>query len=117
MIQLIIVLLIALILSIFSGYKNAISALLAGVTALLPSLFFARSLFRHSGAHSARAIVKSFYVGEALKIVTSIFLFTAVFIFFRVNPLVFFVTYIVVVLTHWFSPLIIDTKRDRPKSD
>lgn len=115
--QSILVILIALTVLLIKGKNDSISALLGGLVAILPSLLFARKLFRHSGARAAREIVKGFYIGEALKIVSSIALFAIVFIFYKVQPVVFFVTYIAVVMTHWFSPLIIDNQQNRPESD
>lgn len=99
------------------GKNSAVSAILGGLVAILPSLLFVRKLFRHSGARAARDIVKGFYVGEAIKIASSIALFAMVFSFYKVEPVVFFVTYIAVVMTHWFSPLIIDNRQNRPESD
>lgn len=110
-------LLIALTLLLVYGNQQAVSALLGGLVALLPTAFFARKLFQHQGARAAREIIKSFYLGEALKILISMVLFTLVFMFYEVKPLTFFVTYIVVVMNYWFTPLIIDNKHNRPESD
>ncbi|WP_131781950.1 F0F1 ATP synthase subunit I [Legionella gresilensis] len=99
------------------GKQAAFSAFLGGLVAFLPSVIFARKLFKYQGARAARQIVRSFYLGEFLKIISSIVLFTLVFIFFEVTPLAFFLTYIVVVMTHWFAPLLVDSKQNRPESD
>ncbi|MDP1602499.1 MAG: ATP synthase subunit I [Legionella sp.] len=99
------------------GFQSAISALLGGLVAFIPSALFAVKFFRHQGARAARQIVKDFYVGEFLKILSSILLFTLVFIVFEVVPLAFFLTYIAVVMTHWFAPLILDNKQNGPESD
>ncbi|KTD57170.1 ATP synthase subunit I [Legionella sainthelensi] len=93
-----------------------ISALLGGVVCIIPNAYFATKLFKYQGARSARQIVNSFYKGEALKIFISIFLFTVVFLFFKITPLAFFVSYIMILMTHWFAPLIIN-KQNRPESD
>lgn len=86
----------------------AISALLGGLVCILPNVLFAIKLFKYQGARAARQIVNNFYKGEALKIFLSIFLFTAVFVYYRVSPLAFFGTYIVIQMTHWFAPWIIN---------
>ncbi|WP_419419713.1 ATP synthase subunit I [Legionella sp. D16C41] len=117
LVQVIVCSLIALGMLAALGKQAALSALLGGIVAFLPSLIFAKKLFQYQGARAARQIVRSFYVGEFLKIISSIVLFTLVFMFFEVTPLAFFLTYIVVVMTHWFSPLLIDSKQNRPKSD
>ncbi|MBI2786630.1 MAG: ATP synthase subunit I [Legionella longbeachae] len=99
------------------GTNAAISALLGGMVCIVPNAYFAYKLFKYQGARSAKKIVNSFYKGEALKIIISILLFTAVFISFRITPLAFFVSYIMILMTHWFAPLIIVNKQNRPESD
>ncbi|ASQ44614.1 ATP synthase subunit I [Legionella clemsonensis] len=103
--QLAICIVIALILLLIWGSREALSALLGGFVVIIPTALFARKLFRYQGARAARQIVKSFYVGEALKIVATIVLFTFVFMSFKIAPLAFFLTYIVVLMSHWFAPL------------
>lgn len=99
------------------GTNAASSALLGGIVCIIPNAYFASKLFKYQGARSAKLIVNSFYKGEALKIVISIFLFTAVFLLFKITPLAFFVSYIMIQTTHWFAPLIIVNKQNRPESD
>ncbi|MGQ3889143.1 ATP synthase subunit I [Legionella sp. CNM-1927-20] len=117
LVQLTVWALIALGLLVALGKQAALSAFLGGLVAFLPSMIFAKKLFKYHGARAARQIVRSFYLGEFLKIISSIVLFTLIFIFFEVTPLAFFLTYIVVVMTHWFSPLLVDSKQNRPESD
>ena len=116
-IQLLASVLISLALLLIFSEKEAFSALLGGLVALIPSALFARSMFRHQGARAARQIVRGFYIGEALKIFSSIILFTFVFVFFKVSPLAFFFTYIVVLMSYWLAPLIFANKQNRPESD
>jgi ATP synthase protein I len=99
------------------GQVAAGSAVLGGLVSILPSAIFARQLFKYHGAHNARRIVNGFYQGEALKIVISVALFAIVFILFKINPIVFFATYILVQMVLWFAPKIVDNKQNRPKSD
>jgi ATP synthase protein I len=99
------------------GANAAISAMLGGIVCIVPNAYFAMKLFKYQGARSAKQIVNSFYKGEALKIITSVILFTAVFVLFKVTPLAFFTSYIMILITHWFAPLIIDNKQNRPESD
>ena len=115
--QLVMTTAIALVLFLCNGNRSAISAVLGGIVAILPSALFARKLFQYQGARAARKIVRSFYFGEALKLLLSMALFTLVFVFYEVKPLAFFVTYIVVVISIWFAPLFFANKHNRPKSD
>ncbi|CEG62380.1 ATP synthase subunit I [Legionella micdadei] len=116
-IQLLTSVLISLSLLLIFGKREAMSALLGGIVAIIPSALFARKLFYYRGARAARQIVKGFYLGEALKIVSSIILFTLIFLLVRITPLAFFFTYIVVLMNYWFAPLIFANKQNRPESD
>lgn len=107
----------ATICAIVYGANAAISALLGGVVCIVPNAYFAKRLFKYQGARSAKKIVNGFYKGEAIKIILSIALFTTVFIWVKVTPLVFFAAYIMILMSHWFAPLIIINKQNRPKSD
>jgi ATP synthase protein I len=88
----------------------AVSALLGGLVCVIPNVYFARTLFKHQGARSARKIVNGFYAGEAYKLVLTVALFAMVFKTMMVNPLVFFLAYVVTQLVFWFAPLIINNK-------
>ena len=116
-VQLLVSVLISLGLGLIFSKREALSAMLGGLVAIIPSALFARRLFRHQGARAAQQIVKGFYLGEALKILSSVFLFAMVFLLFRISPLAFFLTYIVVLMSYWFAPLIFANKLNRPESD
>lgn len=62
------------------GPLAAYSSFLGGVIAIVPQLFFARKAFAKHGARAARQILGTFYVGEVLKWLSSITLFTLVFV-------------------------------------
>ncbi len=99
------------------GANAARSALLGGIVCVVPNAYFARKLFKYQGARSAKQIVNSFYKGEAMKIALSVLLFTAVFVWVKITPLAFFASYIMILMTHWFAPLIIVNRQNRPESD
>src|SRR5947209_20472174 len=91
--------------------KMALSALFGCLTAFVPSLVFAKTFFKHQGARSARRIVKSFYLGEGIKLVITMLFFTGIFALYAdIMHLAFFLTYITMLITHWFSPILIDYK-------
>ena len=117
LLQLSLVVLLTVFCAVAFNANSAYSALLGGLVCIIPNAFFAIKLFKYQGARAARQIVNSFYKGEALKIVLSIFLFTLVFIWCKITPLAFFTSYVLVLMTHWFAPWIIVNKRKRPKSD
>lgn len=59
--------------------SHGISMLLGGLAVLIPNGVFAFFAFRHGGAGNARNIVRSFYLGEALKLVSVAILLTIIF--------------------------------------
>lgn len=117
MVQFFIGFIISLGLLLAVGKHQALSAFLGGMTAFIPSVIFAKKFFQYQGARAAKTIVNSFYVGEFFKIIVTATLFSLVFVFYEVDPLVFFLTYIAVVMLHWITPLLIDSKQNRPESD
>jgi ATP synthase protein I len=79
------------------------SALLGGLIAIAPNIYFARWAFRFSGARAAQQVAHSFYIGEAGKFVITVCLFALVFA--TITPLSvvsIFVTYLVMVIVNWF---------------
>lgn len=60
---------------VVAGY----SALLGGLIALLPNLYFTYKAFRYFGARSVKAIVQSFWSGEMGKLFLTAALFALVF--------------------------------------
>lgn len=117
LLQISVMLAVSLFCLLVFGIDEARSAILGALVCILPNIYFARQLFKYQGARAARQIINSFYVGEAFKIFLTMILFAAVFVFFRITPLVFFGSYITILMTHWFAPLIIVSKQNRPESD
>jgi ATP synthase protein I len=111
LLQLAVTLIAATLCALMYSTNAAISAILGGFVCIIPNAYFARNVFKHQGARAAKQIVNSFFKGEALKLITSMLLFTAVFVLYRVNPIAFFVSYIMVLMTHWITPWIIVNKQ------
>ena len=116
-VQLGITLVLAIVSTMALNIRGGFSALLGGLVCIIPNAYFAVKLFKYQGARAAKQIVNSFYKAEALKIILSIVLFTAVFTLCKITPLAFFASYILVLMTHWFAPWIIVNKQNRPESD
>lgn len=91
--------------------QASLSIIIGGLISILPNAYFARMLFRYSGAIVAQKIVKSFYQGEAMKLLLTFSLFALVFKTFNVVPLAFMVGFMVAQLMFWFAPLIVDNKQ------
>lgn len=95
-----------------------LSAILGGFVSILPTALFAGMLFRHHGARATKKIVSSFYRGEAAKIMFSMAMFAGVFSVFTVNPIVFFVTYILAQMIFWLVPVMTTSQQqNRPEID
>ncbi len=81
--------------------KAAYSAMLGGLVATIPNVFFAFRLFGKGPLQSAQTIVNSLYRGEALKLVTTILLLILVFRFISVAAMPFFITYCLTLMVFW----------------
>lgn len=105
--QLIALLVFAAVFWQWRGDVAGYSGLCGGLIAWLPNLYFAHKAFRFSGARAAQAIVRSFYAGEAGKLVLTAVLFALVFA--GVKPLdaaALFGVFLLTQLVNWFAPLL-----------
>lgn len=93
------------------GSYTSISIFLGGMMSVLPTAYFAKMAFKYNGAREAQQIVKSFYKGEAIKILLTISAFTLIFKTLHIVPSAFMVGFIVAQMMFWFAPLIFDNKR------
>lgn len=87
------------------GVQFGLSALAGGAIAVLPNFVFATLAFSHTGASSAGKVMKTFYWGEALKLLLTIAMFSLVFINLKVVFMPLFVCYISALIVHWTAPL------------
>jgi ATP synthase protein I len=71
---------------------TAYSAVIGGMISVVPNVYFARQVFRYTGAAFAREVARSFYRGESGKFVTTLALFAATFVL--VQPLQVFVLFL-----------------------
>lgn len=115
MTQLVVVLLLAAVLWQWKGVVAGYSGLCGGLIAWLPNMYFAHKAFRFSGARAAQAIVRSFYAGEAGKLILTAALFTLTFAGVKpLAPLAVFAVFFVTQLVNWFSPLLMRKRLSRP---
>lgn len=81
---------------------TAYSALLGGLIAVAPNVFFARQAFRFRGAQVTRHIAQAFYLGETGKFVLTAVAFAVVFAVVRpLNAWALWATFVVIMLGHW----------------
>ena len=87
------------------GAQYGVPALAGGAIAVLPNFVFATLAFSHTGASSAATVVKTFYWGEAVKMLLTIAMFSLVFINIEVGFMPLFVCYTLTLIVHWTAPL------------
>ena len=115
LVQLLVLLLLALVLWQWQGSVAGYSGLCGGLIAWLPNLYFAHKAFRFSGARAAQAIVRSFYAGEAGKLVLTAVLFALTFAGVKLlEPLAVFGVFFLTQLVNWFAPLLMKKRLSRP---
>lgn len=113
--QVVVVLLAALVLWQWLGAVSGYSGLCGGLIAWLPNLYFAWKAFRFTGARAAQAIVRSFYAGEAGKLILTAVLFALTFAGVKpLAPLAVFGVFGLTQLVSWFAPLLMKTRLSRP---
>lgn len=105
LVQAIVAGIISILFFVMWGAQYGQSALAGAIIAVLPNFVFATLAFSHSGASSAAKVVKSFYWGEAIKMLLTIALFTLVFINMKVGFMPLFTCYSLVLVVHWIAPL------------
>lgn len=90
------------------GGLYAYSFLLGAMASVIPNLYMAWRVFGHAGTRAAKDVVRSFYRGEAGKLVLTALILTAIFIF--IKPLAagaLFIGFGIAILSHWLSPLLL----------
>ncbi|WP_394204977.1 ATP synthase subunit I [Shewanella waksmanii] len=87
------------------GAQYGLSAIAGGAIAVLPNFVFATLAFSYTGASSAGKVMKTFYWGEAVKLLLTIVMFSLVFINMQVVFMPLFVCYTLALIVHWTAPL------------
>jgi ATP synthase protein I len=102
---------VSVAIGVLAGWAEAKSALLGGVTAFLPNAYFAAKFGRVDKTKTTKQIVRSFYVGETIKIILTAALF---FLIFQLPDIAFiplFIGFVSVLMVFWFALLRRDVER------
>lgn len=84
----------ALLLFVIIDATTARSSFMGGLTFVLPNALFTGYVFRQSAADSAHKAVRWLYVGEGIKLLSTVIMFAACFMWIRpLHAGFFFVTY------------------------
>ena len=87
---------------------TAYSSLLGGLCCVLPNAYFTRRAFMHFGTAEPRQVLRGFYVGGAVKIALTAWLFMVAFVAIKpLNVLALLLTYIAIQSVSWFAPLLL----------
>ncbi|CCQ11322.1 membrane-bound ATP synthase subunit, F1-F0-type proton-ATPase [Pseudoalteromonas luteoviolacea B = ATCC 29581] len=100
-----IVLICAVFVLVCWGVTAGLSALLGGLTAVLPNFLFSLYAFRFVGASKTEQVYASFKRGSGLKFLLTVLLFGACFKFIAISALPFFVVYIIALFAIWSAPI------------
>lgn len=100
--QALIVLLVPSAILLVGKEWEAFSAMLGGLVALIPSLYFALRMHL-AKEQEAKRIVRSFYVSETHKIILTAVLFILVFQIPGVNLIMLLLAYAAVLSVYWFA--------------
>ena len=106
--QSLLVILISLAILLATGGLYSYSFLLGASASILPSIYMAWRVFGYRGTRPAKDVVRSFYRGEAGKLVMTAVLLSLVFLL--VKPLsagAFFAGFGIAILSHWLSPFVL----------
>lgn len=99
---------LALIFLVGKNLSAGYSALLGGLIAFIPNIYFALKTFRYFGARSALAVTLSLWSGEMGKYVLTAALFVLVFMLVKaINLKALFISYFIVLLISSFGLLLV----------
>lgn len=103
LIQLLVTLAIAAASLILSTVQAAWSALIGGGVSTLVSFYFASKVFSVRLGSPAAKIAQAFFVGETVKLLLTVMLLSAAFLWLPVAPLPLLLAYIATLLAYWLA--------------
>lgn len=102
--QILIILIVTAGFAIKGGEQQSLSAILGGIAAFVPNLYFSLRICRSAGLE-ARKIVNAFYAGESGKLLLTAALFMIIFQVSNVQILPLLISYIAALSVFWFALL------------
>lgn len=88
------------------GAAEARSALLGGLVGFLPNAYFAVKFGRSDPGKSAKEVVRTFYLGESIKLIITALLFIFVFQLPGIVFMPLFIGFLSVIMVFWFALLL-----------
>ena len=102
-IQLLVTLLIAMISLLLSDVHAAYSAVVGGGISTIVTLYFASKVFSARIGSPAAKIARAFYIGEVVKLLLTILLFSIALLWLHVSPLPLLLAYMAALLAYWLA--------------
>lgn len=90
---------------VVGGWQKSLSSALGGLAALIPNLYFALRV-AGSAEQDAKKILRSFYVGESVKLLLTVALFMLIFQIPNIEILPLMAGYIAALSVFWFALLL-----------
>ncbi|RUQ33526.1 MAG: F0F1 ATP synthase assembly protein I [Candidatus Competibacteraceae bacterium] len=103
LIQLLVTLAVAAVSLVFSDLQAVWSALIGGGVSVLVSIYFASKIFSIRIGSPAAKIAQAFYVGEVVKLLLTVILLSAAFLWLPVAPLPLLLAYSAALLAYWLA--------------
>lgn len=111
----VITIVLALLLFFAIDGPAAVSAVLGGGAYIIPNALFTRYVFRYSAAVSASLAIRWLGVGEVVKLLTTMIIFAACFLYMKqVNVVALFACYAGLMLINISSLMYINTNGTKP---
>lgn len=85
---------------------HGFSVIAGGLAVILPTAVFAWRAFAHAGARSAQAIVRSFFAGEALKLILTALILAAIIALSSLPLGAVYSGFIAALATQWLAPVL-----------
>lgn len=104
-VQLLVIALVSLSMLALVDWPAAKSALLGGMAAFIPNVYFAVKFGRTDEARTAQDVVGAFYLGETIKLITTAVLFGLIFQLPDIRFLPLFAGFVPVLAVFWFALL------------
>ncbi len=94
---------ITLVLALGVSVINAYSVAVGGLAFIIPNAYFTKYVFRYSAADSPQLAIRGFYLGEAIKIIATVLIFTLSFLLIKqLNvPALIFTYVLMLILNLW----------------
>ena len=102
--QLLLVLSLALISTVFFSNQAGYSSLFGRITFLLPNFISVWMAFAHAGARQSRIVLRGFYAGEAIKLFLTVLLLVVFLKFGALSLSAFYISFLLLVISQWLAP-------------